>query len=169
MAEDRVLHLLEENLHEAVKGKIIGRIPDSPDADARDRRELIEAAVRKHKADREAQAVEALSNYPSGQDIVSRLPDVIDVFNLFLVRKLLVAENLREKGFVCRQHHYVSLQGGECPFCGLALLPVENVVDEIIEIARLHGVDLTLLEYRQDLLARYNGIAAITYGSQTDT
>ncbi|MCU1298526.1 MAG: hypothetical protein JWO91_2804 [Acidobacteriaceae bacterium] len=169
MGEGRVLHLLEEYLHEAVKEKIIGRINDSPDADQRDRKEVIEAIVRNHKAQRETQAVEALSNYRPGQDMVSGLPDVINVLNLFVLRKLLVAENLQEKGFVCRQHHYVSLKGGECPFCGLALLQVENVVDEITEIARLHGVELTLVEYKQDLLAKYDGIAAIVYASPAQT
>ena len=165
MAEERVLHLLEEYLHEAVKEKIISRIYDSPDADRRDRKELIEAAVRNHKAERETQSIEALSNYRPGQEIVSGLGDVINACNIFLVRKLLVAGSLQKKGYVCRQHHYVSLQGGECPFCGQALLPVENVIDEIVEIVRLHGVDLTLVEYRQDLLANYDGIAAVVYVS----
>jgi peptide subunit release factor 1 (eRF1) len=57
----------------------------------------------------------------------------------------------------------VSLDQGQCFFCGKQLLPFENIVDEIIEIARVHGVNLTVVEYSEDLLAAYQGIAAVLY------
>jgi hypothetical protein len=41
------------------------------------------------------------------------------------------------------------------------LLTAENVVDELVEIARLHGVEVMLVEQRRDLLARYEGVAAV--------
>jgi len=43
------------------------------------------------------------------------------------------------------------------------LLAAENVVDEVIEVARLHGVEVLIIKHRQDLLAQYAGIAAIQY------
>ena len=79
------------------------------------------------------------------------------------MRKLLISENLHQKGSVCKEHHYISLDETECPFCHARLLPVENVVDEIVEIARLHGVNVTIVEYRQELMAKCDGIAAVTY------
>ena len=78
-------------------------------------------------------------------------------------RLTLISESLHQKGSVCKEHHYVSLEETECPFCHARLLPVENVIDEIVEIARLHGVNVTLVEYRQELMAKYDGIAAVTY------
>jgi predicted N-formylglutamate amidohydrolase len=42
-------------------------------------------------------------------------------------------------------------------------MPVENVIDEIVEIARMHGVNVTMIEYRQDLMSKYDGIAGVTY------
>jgi len=163
MGENQVLSSLEEFLHETLRANIICRVYGSPAADPRDRKELIETELRDHKAAREAKAIEDLAQYKPGEQMVSGLRDVIGVFNLFLIRKLLIGENLRQKGYVCKAHHYLSLEETDCPFCGAKLLPAESIVDEIIEIAYLHGVSLMIVEHRQDLLTRYDGIAAVTY------
>lgn len=163
MAERRVAALLDEFLHDSLKKIIIGRIYDSPDADTRDRKELIESTLREHRVVKETKAIEDLRNDKPGEDLVSSLREVMSALNLFLVRKLLVSEGLHEKGYVCREHHYVSLEKANCPFDGTKLLPAENVVDEIMEIARLHGVNVMIIEHRQDLLAKYGGIAAEIY------
>jgi peptide subunit release factor 1 (eRF1) len=162
MAESRVAALLDEYLHESLKPKIIARILDSPDADARDRRELIENALREHRAEKEAKAIESLHNHKP-EELVSSLRNVINMLNLFLIRKLFVSEALHQKGFVCKEHHYLSLKAGNCPFDNTKLLPAENVVDEVIEVARLHGVEVSIIKRRQDLLSQYAGIAAIQY------
>src|SRR5258708_20033600 len=98
MAEGRVAALLDEYLHESLKPKIIGRILDSPDADARDRRELIEGTLRGHRAAKEANAIESLQEHRP-DELVSSLRNVINTLNLFLIRKLLVSESLHHKGF----------------------------------------------------------------------
>jgi hypothetical protein len=162
MAESRVAALLDEYLHESLKPKIIGRILDSPDADARDRRELIEGALRDHRSAKEAKAIESLHEHRP-DELVSSLRNVINILNLFLIRKLLVSESLHHKGFACKEHHYLSLDAGNCPFDNTKLLAAENVVDEVIEVARLHGVEVLIIKHRQDLLAQYAGIAAIQY------
>jgi hypothetical protein len=162
MAENRVAALLEEYLHESLKPKIIARILDSPDADARDRKGLIENALREHRAEKESKAIESLHNYKP-EELASSLGNVINILNLFLIRKLLVSENLHQKGFACKEHHYLSLEPGTCPFDNSKLLAVENVVDEIVEMARLHGVEVLIIKHRQDLMAEYAGIAAVHY------
>jgi len=162
MAESRVAALLDEYLHESLKPKIIARILDSPDADARDRRELIEGALRDHRAAKEAKAIESLHDHRP-EELVYSLRNVINALNLFLIRKLLVSENLHQEGFACKEHHYLSLEAGNCPFDNTKLLAAENVVDEVIEVARLHGVEVLIIKHRQDLLAQYAGIAAIGY------
>jgi release factor family 10 len=162
MGEERILHLLEGFLHETLREKIISRVYGSPAADTRDRKEFIENALRTYKAERETQAMNDLSRYKP--DVVAfGLRAVIEVCNLFLVRTLLISESLHQKGSVCKEHHYVSLDETECPFCHAPLLQVENVADEIVEIARLHGVNVTIVEYSQELMAKYDGIAAVTY------
>jgi hypothetical protein len=164
MGEERVEHMLEEFLHESLKPKIISRIYSAPAADPRDRKGLIESALREYKATREKNAIQELTQHKPAE-VVSGLRCVIDAGNLFQIRKLVVNANLKQAGFVCKQHHFLSLEAGDCPFCGNQLLPVENVIDELIEVARLHGVTITLVEYSQDLLAKYDGIAALVYNS----
>jgi hypothetical protein len=162
MAESRVAAMLEEYLHESLKPKIIARILDSPDAYTGDRKELIENALREHRAQKETKAIESLHNYKP-EELASSLRNIVNILNLFLIRKLLVSENLHQKGFACKEHHYVSLEAGNCPFDESKLVAAENVVDEVIEVARLHGVEVLIVKHRQDLLAEYAGIAAIHY------
>ena len=163
MGENQVLSSLEEFLHVTLRANIISRIYGSPAADPRDRKELIETALRDHKAAREAKAIEDLAHYKPGEQLVFGLRDVIEVFNSFLVRELVIGENLRQKGYACKAHHYLSLEQTDCPFCGAKLVPAENIVNEIVELAYLHSVSLMIVEHRQGLLIPYDGIAAVTY------
>ena len=165
MAEERISRMFEGFLHDSLRETIIRRIYGSPAADTHDRKQLIESALRDHKAAHEVYSIDELSHYKPIEEVISGITNVIKACNLFLVRKLVVSQSLHQRGFVCKQHHYVSLEDAKCPFCNSKLLPVENVVDEIIEIARLHGVYLTVVEHRRDLMAAYEGIAALLYSS----
>jgi peptide subunit release factor 1 (eRF1) len=162
-AEKRVSALLDEFLHESVKPRIIARIENAPNAEPRDRRELIEDVLRRYRANKEAKAIEGLSEYKPGIEVISSLRNVIHACNLFLVRRLVLNEGLRERGFICRDHHYIAPEDGNCPFDGAKLAPVEKVIDEIVEVARLLGVDVLIVEQRQELLSKYGGIAAVVY------
>jgi len=101
--------------------------------------------------------------------LVSSLANVLDVDNKFMAHTLVLNEGLGRKGFVCQGHHDVSLEGGECLVDGTALLPAENVIDELVEVARLHGVKVTMIEARQDAPAKYGGIVALQYVSAVNT
>ncbi len=169
MAEERVLHLFENFLAIDLQEKVIGRVFGSPAADNRDRKQLIEDQLREYRMAREVSAVEELNNYKPHQDVISGLHDVMEACNLFLLRRLFVNENLKQQGFVCKEHHYLSLSEGSCPFCDKALAPVENVIDEMVEIARLHGVNIAIIEHKPELLAKYDGIAAIVYAPPSQT
>ena len=169
MAETRVAALLEEYLHDSLKPKIIARIHDSPDADKENRRQLVEATVREHRAARETRAIDGLANYVPGEDLICGLRQVIAALNLFFVRKLFISESVSEKGFVCRAHHYLSLQESLCPFDNSKLVDVENIIDEIMEVAQLHGVEVMLIEQRQELMSKYDGIAAVKYRGMSAT
>jgi peptide subunit release factor 1 (eRF1) len=107
--------LLDEYLHESLKAKVIGRILDLPDADPRNRKELIEGVLGEYHARKEQEAVAELADLEPGKSLVSSLPQVIDACNRFAARRLLVNASLSEKGFVCREHHCVSLKEEECP------------------------------------------------------
>src|SRR5205814_6625842 len=86
---------------------------------------------------------------------------VLGSANLFQMRRLFISDDLARAGYVCRNHHFLSLEPGACPFDSQALLPAENVVDELIEIARRHGVEVMIVTQQQDLLAPYDRVAAV--------
>jgi hypothetical protein len=162
VGEERVSHSLEEFLHDNLLKQVIGRIYGSPAADDRNLKEVIENALRNHKQQLEVQAVQELGEYRP--DVVAcGLRQVIEVCNLFLARRLFISDRIERSGFVCRQHHYVSLEAAACPFCGAPLVPVSSVIDELVEIARIHGIGLTMIEYRQEMMSKYDGIAGVTY------
>jgi hypothetical protein len=163
IADKRILSQFEDFLHETLREEIISRIHSSPAGETRDRKELIEDALRDHKSEVEAKGIEELSAYKPREELVSGLGQVIDACNSFLIRRLLVGQSLRHEGFVCAKHHYVSLEDADCPVCGARVLPVENVIDEIVEISRLHRVDVDIVEIREELLAGYDGIAAVLH------
>jgi peptide subunit release factor 1 (eRF1) len=105
----------------------------------------------------------------SARRVVSGLPDVLDALNMFLARDLYVSDTIERAGFLCREHHFLALEEGSCPFDGSALIPVEDVVDEAIEVARRQGVAVLIVEQRQDLLEPYSGFAAVTYTAPAET
>jgi hypothetical protein len=159
--------MLEQHLNDELTKAIIGRFYNAPAAEPRDRKEMIEEALCSHKATREEQTIESLSDYQPGKNLVSGLRSVIDSSNLFLVRKIVADETLEAGGYVCKQHHFLALTEGNCPFCGNRLRQIENVTNEILEISRLHGVQLTLIKYRPELLRKYDRIAAVVYEAVT--
>jgi peptide subunit release factor 1 (eRF1) len=164
MGEERVSHLLEEFLHDSLRKQVIGHVYGSPTANDRDLKEVIENALRNHKQQLEVQAVQELGEY-CPDVVASGLQQVIEVCNLFLARRLFISRGTEKNGFVCRQHHYISLAAAACPFCGATLVPVSSVIDELVEIAQIHGIGLTIIEYRQDMMSKYDGIAGVTYVS----
>jgi hypothetical protein len=52
---------------------------------------------------------------------------------------------------------------GRCPFDDAELFPAADLVDELVEFSRLHGVELTIVEALPDRLEPHGGIAAVTY------
>jgi hypothetical protein len=81
----------------------------------------------------------------------------------FRVRRLFLSDAVAAPGYYCREHHFLALEGGRCPFDDSELLPTENVVDELVEFTQQHGVDLLLVVRRQDMLDAHGGIAGVLY------
>jgi peptide subunit release factor 1 (eRF1) len=156
-----VLTELERYLPDRLRVKIAGRLPK---ADDRARwQQGIEEIVRQHRRAQEESAVAALGDHLGTGLVAQGLRDVIDLSNEFLIRRLYVSVSLRHPGYVCREHHFVSLDSGRCPFDDRELPPTENMVNELVELARLQGVELNVIEERPDLLEPYGGIAAVAY------
>lgn len=161
--DERVVANLDRFLPDSVRAMIAGRLHPSPHAGRDEWQRQIEQVLVEHRRRKEEEALGRLGEYEARGRLVGGLAGVIEVANRFIVRRLFVSAGLTEPGAACRQHHFLSLQAGHCPFCGAELFPTGNVVDELVEFARLHGVELMLIEERTDLLEPYAGVAAVTY------
>jgi peptide subunit release factor 1 (eRF1) len=140
---------------------VVGTYPLTPDETRQDRIDRVQEILAARRAEEEA--VEDLGFYAGHGRLASGLEDVIAAADDFMVSRLFVSDTLAEPGYICREHHHLSLSGGDCPYCGQPMLAVENVVDELLEMAWLYGIEVTVVTQRRDLLDAYRGIAAVKY------
>jgi hypothetical protein len=160
---EEVVAELEELLPAQVQGRVTARLRvPAPDGGRELLREVEEVVARRRREDEEA-ALERLGEYQARGELACGLPEVLEVANEFVVRRLYVSNRLQQPGWICREHHYLAVGEGVCPFDGEPLLGVEDLVDELIEMARLHGVELMVVTERPDLLDPCGGVAAVTY------
>jgi peptide subunit release factor 1 (eRF1) len=161
IGEDIVVKEFEEYLPKALHERIFARLALARDVEPNQRRAALEGALAEQRKREEDAELDELGFFKGHDRLASGLDMVINAANLFLMRRLYVSSELAVPGFVCRNHHYLSITPGPCPFDNQPLLDTEDVIYELIEIARLHGVEVMIVEQRQDLLAPYQGIAAV--------
>ena len=161
IGEETLVKEFEDYLAKSLRDHLVAELRWSPDDGPNRRRAALEEALAKQRKKEEEAALEELGFFQGHGRLAAGLETVLDAANLFMMRRLVLDNELASPGYVCRDHHFLSLKPGSCPFDGQALLTAENVVDELVEIARLHGVEVMLVEQRRDLLARYEGVAAV--------
>ena len=161
IGEETLVKEFEDYLAKSLRDRLLAELHLSPDDGPNRRREALEEALLKQRKQEEEAALGELGFFQGHGRLAAGLEKVLDAANLFLMRRLVIDSELARPGYVCREHHFLSLKAGSCPFDGRALLPAENVVDELVEIARLHGVEVMLVGQRRDLLAPYDGAAAV--------
>ena len=161
IGEETLVKDFEDYLAKSLRDHLVAELHWSPDDGPNRRRAALEEALAKQRKKEEEAALGELGFFQGHNRLAAGLEKVLDAANLFLMRQLVLDDQLVRPGYVCREHHFLSLTSGPCPFDGQALVPAENVVDELVEIARLHGVDVMLVEQRRDLLAKYEGAAAV--------
>ena len=161
IGEEGLVKEFEDYIPKAIKERLLSLSRLSPEAGPNQRRAALEGALAEERKREEEAALGELGFFKGHGRLAAGLEPVIDAANLFLMRQLFLDDRLARAGFVCRNHHFLSLTSGACPFDNQPLLPAENVIDELVEIARLHGVEVRLVMYRQDLLGPYDGVAAV--------
>jgi hypothetical protein len=161
IGEETLVKDFEDYLAKPLHDRLVAELNWSPDDGPNRRRAALEEALAKQRKKEEEEALGELGFFQGHGRLAAGLDKVLDAANLFLMRQLVLDNELVRPGYVCRDHHFLSLNSGPCPFDGQALAPTENVVDELVEIARLHGVDVMLVEQRRDLLGKYDGAAAV--------
>jgi hypothetical protein len=163
VGDDTLLAGLEEHLPKRAAGRLARRLPLHPGRDRAELERHLEQVLRDHRGAEEAAALEALGEYRAAGVLVAGMGAVLDVANRFFMRRLFIAGGLRQPGFVCKEHHYLASAAGRCPFDDAELFPAADLVDELVEYSRLHGVELTMVEMLPERLEPHGGIAAVTY------
>jgi peptide chain release factor subunit 1 len=161
IGEETLVKEFEDYLPKALHDRLLGELRLSPHDGPKQRHAALQDALAKQRKQEEEATLGELGFFAGHGRLAAGLEKVIDVANLFLMRSLVLDNELATPGYVCRNHHFLSLTPGLCPFDSQALLPAENVVDELVEVARLHGVEVMLVMQRPELLAPYGGIAAV--------
>src|SRR3989449_3572322 len=159
--EETLVKEFEDYLAKSLRDRLLAELHLSPEDGPNERRDALEESLAKQRKQEEEGALGELGFFQGHGRLAAGLEKVLDAANLFLMRRLFLDTELVSPGYVCRDHHFLALKAGSCPFDGRALLPAESVVDELVEIARLHGVEVMLVEQRRDLLAPYGGAAAV--------
>jgi peptide chain release factor subunit 1 len=151
----------EDYLPKALHQRLIGRLHLDREAPPNQRRAAIEGVMNEQRKRDEEASLEELGFFQGHDRLAAGVELVLNAANLFLMRQLFVRDDMTGTGFICHAHNFLSLKPGACPFDEQPLQPADNLVDELIEMARLHGVEVMLVSQRKDLLDPYEGIAAV--------
>ncbi len=119
----------------------------------------------KEKESKEKQRMEEIIG--QGKSITG-LRGVVEAANRFLVKRLWIDGNKKEKGWVCRDHHFLSVEKGVCPYCKQELEECENICDELIEMAQIYHIDYFVFDFESKNLTPYEGTVAEVYNVQQD-
>jgi len=161
VGEKTLVKEFEDYLAKPLRDRLLAELQLSREDGPNQRRDALEEALAKLRQQEEEAALGELGFFQGHDRLAAGLEKVLDAANLFLMRRLFLDNDLARPGYVCREHHFLAVAAGSCPFDGRALVPAENVIDELVEIARLHGVEVMLVGQRRDLLAPYDGAAAV--------
>ncbi|HET9848490.1 MAG TPA: hypothetical protein VFR68_08055 [Candidatus Dormibacteraeota bacterium] len=159
--EDAVVNEFEDYLPKALRDRVVARLQLPPDADPNRRRAALDEVLAQQRKREEEATIEELGFFKGHGRLAAGLETVINAANLFLMRQLVVRDDLAGPGFICRNHHFLALRPGSCPFDSEPLEDAENVVDELIEMSRLHGVDVMLVAQEREKLEPYQGVAGV--------
>src|SRR6266704_1570032 len=161
VGEKTLVREFEDYLAKPLRDRLLAELQLSREDGPNQRRDALEEALAKLRQQEEEAALGELGFFQGHDRLAAGLEKVLDAANLFLMRRLFLDNDLARPGYVCREHHFLAVAAGSCPFDGRALVPAENVINELVEIARLHGVEVMLVGQRRDLLAPYDGAAAV--------
>lgn len=162
VGEAVLIEAFDDFLPKALKDKLLIEINPSPGESRAQWLPVVDRALDRLRGDEEAAAIGELGWYRAHSRLAVGLEGVLEPVNLLLARRLFVRPDLQQPGWICRTHHYLSLQPGRCVFDDSELAPIENIADELIEVARLHGMDVMVISKRPELLDPFGGVAVVT-------
>jgi peptide chain release factor subunit 1 len=160
-APDAIATELERALHPYLRERLCGRVNLSvgaSHADVRAAAETMEAEVERAREERSvARLREAVA---TGRRGVAGLPGVIAALSARRVEELLVSHGYGEPGWRCDACGVLAVVGRRCKTCGGDMEPVDDVVEEVVEVALGLGatVDVCVDNADLDVLGRIGAL-----------
>jgi peptide chain release factor subunit 1 len=135
-APANIARALESSLHPYLRERLCGRIDIGVGANLADIREAALDVEREVERQREAAAVEKLrTQTATGRRAVAGLAASLQALIERRVEQLLVSDDFSEPGWHCQGCGHLGLVGRSCPSCGEEMQPVEDIVEEAVEVA----------------------------------
>ncbi len=156
-----VLAELDACMPGALRERIIARLalgPESPPAEVLAR---VSAEVRRHEQESALRVARIALRDREGSGLAAvGLKPVLGAFGRGQVATLAIAPGLVRPGLACSDCPGLAIEGPACPECGGGLLPVPDIVEELVDRALARSVAVVEVDGEPDLEAA-GGIAAL--------
>ncbi|WP_333784615.1 peptide chain release factor 1 [Thermocrinis sp.] len=150
---------IENHLHTYLLERLVGYININPsEAKEHEIKEKVLDLLWQKDREQEESLIDQLELLEGQGLAVSGVSKVLEQLQMGNVKTLLVADSFEKPGYYCLESHLPTLKP-ECPVEGEVAYPVEDIVDEIIELAleERAGVEIII---REDLQKRLDGMGA---------
>ena len=140
-------------LPKAVQGTVVGTFSVDPAAPVTDVQALSMELIEEVAEEREAELVkEAIAGWKRGSGGVMGLAETLAALQEHRAGTLLVSAGYEASGFRCESCRYVmTSKEDECPLCGSAVEPVEDLVETMTRRALEQGVDVEIVRGNEEL------------------
>jgi peptide chain release factor subunit 1 len=127
---------LEGMLHPYLRDRLCGRIAVGVGASLSEIRDAALDVEREVERQREADAVARLRDHvASGNKAVAGLAPTLEALVARRIDQLLVSAEFEAPGWRCEACGHLGLVGRQCPGCGQELTPIDDIVEEAVEVA----------------------------------
>ena len=91
---------------------------------------------------------------------------VIKALGKSQVHTLAVERGYTRKGYICYKDHTLSSEQGNCPLCNESMAEVNDILDEMVEIALLQNSEIRHIMTRHDAFSQYHVGAILRFTMQ---
>jgi peptide chain release factor subunit 1 len=151
---------IEDHLHSYLLNILVGYVRLNP-VEATEhmvRNAVLELLWQKDR-EQEEELVNTLLELKGKGLAVEGLSKVLEQLYMGNVKTLLVAENFESSGYFCPNSH-IPVLNPECPLLGEEPYPVEDIVDETIELALDERAVVEII-VKEDLQKKFDGVGAL--------
>jgi Fe-S cluster assembly iron-binding protein IscA len=98
--------------------------------------------------------------------VVEGIDAVIEAQNRSLLRSLVIGMGYHQPGYQCDADRALSVHQSVCPVCEAEMRPIDDVYEELVQLARVYRLDLSVIAFEQARMDYYQGIAGEMYQIQ---